>query len=70
MRDQPFPVLTMTFSVSLAERLKQQKNRLSRTRTLIRREDGRTEVEENGIRIAEEPDDKVQTFLMHFSEKP
>ena len=70
MRDQPFSVLTMTFSVSLAERLKQQKNRLSRTRTLIRREDGRTEVEENGVRIAEEPDDKVQTFLMHFSEKP
>ena len=60
----------MTFSVSLAERLKQQKNRLSRTRTLIRREDGRTEVEENGVRIAEEPDDKVQTFLMHFSEEP
>ena len=33
----------------------QQKERLNRTRTLVRREDGKTEVEENGLRI-EAPD--------------
>ena len=38
---------------SLAEKLKQQKSRLNRTRTLVRREDGSTEVEVNGIRITE-----------------
>ena len=48
----------LCFDISLAEKLKKQKSRLNRTRTLIRREDGRTEVEENGIRIVE-PDDGV-----------
>ena len=43
----------MSFSFSLAEKLKQRKSKLNHTRTLVRREDGSTEVEENGIRITE-----------------
>ena len=47
--------------LSLAEKLREQKSRLSRTRTLVRREDGSTEVEENGIRVAEEPENVAST---------
>ena len=42
--------------------MKQQKSKLNRTRTLIRREDGSTEVEENGIRVAGEPDNVASTY--------
>ena len=49
--------------------MKQQKSRLSHTRTLIRREDGRTEVEENGVSIVE-PDDVVNILCVQDDPSP